>query len=193
MRLPKWLAKIKKQFGWLLFASGSLVAGFGYVMDIQQITALGWSNQVWQFIGFILMVTAVALLLLQYEHRNKVAPQIASPPMPQPLIKRPHLIYDNVRWEDIGNDGYGNIEVDGPFCPSDLTRLGLNQQDKFETDLKWDADIGQDYYGRFIWLECPECHERYNLGVKSKIISNSRNEVTLKFEGMRRRAHDRLD
>ena len=100
----------------------------------------------------------------------------------------PRLIHDSVLWEDNGNNMWGNLDVIGPLCPKDYTPLAEKRGSEVDTNLSNDTLISDSgYHSQLI---CPECGGEYTLGSTSKIVGDSRGEVSSRFEGMRRRNQD---
>ena len=114
-------------------------------------------------------------------------PKLNSPKSLNPNKIHSRLKYDGVLWEDGGVLPFsgGELKVIGPLCPKDLTPLGIIHRDKIDMYLRWDTLIsGSDYHSQLI---CPECRRKYTLGRKSKVLSDSRDEVENCFKGKRNR------
>jgi len=97
--------------------------------------------------------------------------------------------YDGVVWQDKGRK-YANseeLEIDGPFCPSDYTTLSY--RDRAGTSYPEFADRAEVGYKGILF--CSQCGKNYDLGGHSKSVGQSRGEVTNIFEGKRRR--EKLD
>lgn len=95
------------------------------------------------------------------------------------------LIYDNVLWEDGGINEWGNIRVEGPFCPKDLTPLAMTQNDRVETHVDYQRVISGAVYEYRLF--CLQCKAEYLLGDNPKRLKNSHDEVYKLFEGIRKR------
>ena len=138
-------------------------------------------------IGYLVIFVAAIFAVAWY--LPKLSPSLASFGLvrqkKQQTLPRPFLIYDNVRWEDGGNDGWGYINVIGPLCPNDYTPLALKRREKVDTSINYEVVISDsDYHSKLL---CLQCKTEYTLTHKPKQLSDSHNEVRLLFDGIRRR------
>jgi len=181
--MVKWIKWIRNQitigvWSWL---RGSLIAfvvgaiGVGTLMT----TGIWWllGNPAFLFtwaIVFLCAVLVVNSILQTINNRGYTLPlQHGSP---KGAIT---LIHDNVEWEDVGISYSFNgkhVRVEGPFCPAD--RAPLHYESTSAEDRAHVTKVRP--------LRCPECREIYPLSDKDKYVSDSRDEVRSRFEGMRR-------
>lgn len=96
------------------------------------------------------------------------------------------LEHNGVLWEDTGLSSYGDVNVDGPLCPKDLTPLCIKRYNKVESSIDYDTYISKDGYQ----LYCIECESRYLLSKEPKKIADSMDEVRRRFEGIRNRERE---
>ena len=98
---------------------------------------------------------------------------------------RTQLKYDGVLWEEGGFNTWGNRVTIGPLCPEDYTPLAIKHNDKIDTNVNFDKFISDSSYHST--LLCLKCKTEYTLGTEVKQLQNSRAEVSILFEGKRRR------
>ena len=140
-------------------------------------------------IGFIVIFVVTIIVVAWY--LPKLSPTVFSFGITRAKKQNitPHRVkHDGVLWEDGGSDSWGNVNVVGPLCPKDYTPLSTKHNDKIEAYLSFDTLISSsNYHSRLI---CLECHAKYTLGRKPKKISDSRNEIAVRFTGMRKLARE---
>ena len=90
MRIPSWLARLKKLLGWPLLMAGGIIWIVSTTLDVRDIASIGLPTWVWQLIAPLLIFISIVSILYQFQRQLDSVPTIGQKGQTNNFPKRPN-------------------------------------------------------------------------------------------------------